>query len=55
MINRRTPSHLSCQGSQAAVGDIAELPGVVVRVLTLNIARQSAACGRDFRSPLCRV
>jgi len=46
MINRRTRSHLSCQESMAAVGDIAELPGIV---LILNISRTSAACGRVFR------
>lgn len=55
MINRRTRSHLSCQGSWVAVGDIVELPDVVVRVLTLIISRQSAACWRVFRSPLPNI
>ena len=44
MINRRTRSHLSCQGSC----HITELPGIVVRVQTLNISCQSAAYRRIF-------
>ena len=66
MINRRTRSTVysvhdgssvlsADQGSQAVVGDIAELLGVVAQVLTLNILHQSAVCGRTFHSPLCGI
>ena len=44
MINRRTRSHLSCQGSC----HITELPGIVVRVQTLNTSCQSAVYRRFF-------
>ena len=37
MINRRTRSHLFCQGSHAAVGDIAELPGISMPSVRLNL------------------